>query len=402
MKSPSLWKSAVFRRVGFALTFYSFCSWMLVAALPLLVAQRFGAGTELVDSLALRLAPRILFAPVAAGLIRRFGPRFPVCAGLIVTALCLIALAVVEHAGALQIVVLAIGLADTIVVPGLLALRAATTPVGRNMEANTTFQTIDRLAKILGPPAAGLMLTITSPALAFPALAGGHLVAAIALCRGIVASWQMSLEPELAARSGLLREATATMRENPMLWALVLPALGYMISLGALQPFLFWLNHDQFGLGPAMWTVLLAAQGTGAVIGALVSNRLAKTLVDAQSLLTAYLVASLLEGVTTLALVVAPNHALATAMLIIGGIPEMVAFAAYFTLIQQRLSLARQAVFYALSLPLMDLFMVVGVLAGTLYSDGWMTLRQFWFIAGASAILPVLPFLAWRPLSRGT
>ncbi|OCP19411.1 MULTISPECIES: hypothetical protein [unclassified Ensifer] len=138
------------------------------------------------------------------------------------------------------------------------------------------------------------------------------------------------------------------------------------------------------------------------VIGALVSNRVARKLVDAQSLLTAYLVASLLEGVTTLAVVFAPNHALATAMLIIGGMPEMVAFAAYFTLIQQRLSLERQAVFYALSLPLMDLFMVAGVLAGTLYSDGWMTLRQFWFIAGASAILPVLPFLAWRPLSRST
>ncbi|MGH6807134.1 MAG: hypothetical protein ACREEJ_09860, partial [Ensifer adhaerens] len=97
-----------------------------------------------------------------------------------------------------------------------------------------------------------------------------------------------------------------------------------------------------------------------------------------------------------------PTHALATAMLIVGGIPEMVAFAAYFTLIQHRLSLERQAVFYALSLPLMDLFMVAGVLTGTLHSGGWMTLRQFWFVASAGAILPVLPFLAWRPLSRRT
>lgn len=44
----------------------------LVAALPLLVTERFGIGAELVGSLALRLAPRILFAPVAANLIRRF------------------------------------------------------------------------------------------------------------------------------------------------------------------------------------------------------------------------------------------------------------------------------------------------------------------------------------------
>lgn len=375
---------------------------MLVAALPLLVAQRFGTGAELVGSLALRLAPRILFAPVAAGLIRRFGPRLPVCAGLIVTALCLFALAAIERAGTLQVVVLAIGLADTLVVSGLLALRAAAVPAGRNIEANTTFQTIDRLAKIFGPPAAGLLLTVTSAPAAFLALASGHLVAAIVLGHGVGEPGQTRPRPGPATKSGLLRETAATMRENPLLWALVLPALGYMISLGALQPFLFWLNHDQFGLGAAMWTMLLAAQGTGAVIGALVSTRLAKTLVDAQSLLTAYLVASLLEGVTTLALVFAPTHTLATVMLIIGGIPEMVAFAAYFTLIQQRLSLERQAIFYALSLPLMDLFMVAGVLTGTLHSGGWMTLRQFWFVASAGAILPVLPFLAWRPLSRRT
>ncbi|KQU77263.1 MFS transporter [Ensifer sp. Root31] len=400
MTSPSPWKSADFRRVGFALAFYSFCSWMLVAALPLLVAQRFGTGTGLVGSLALRLAPRILFAPAAASLIRRAGSRLPVGAGLIVTALCLFALAGVEHAGTLQMVVLTIGLADTIVVPGLLASRAAAVPSGRNMEANTTFQTIDRLAKIFGPPTAGLMLTVISPALTFLALAAGHLVAAFALCRGVATPEQMRVKREPAARSGLFREAAATMRENPVLWVLVLPALGYMISLGALQPFLFWLNHDQFGLGAATWTVLLAAQGTGAVIGALVSNRLARTLIDTHSLLMAYLVASLLEGVTTLALVFAPTHALATVVLIIGGIPEMVAFAAYFTLLQQRLNLERQAVFYALSLPLMDLFMVAGVLAGTLHSGGWMTLRQFWFVASAGAILPVLPFLAFRPCRR--
>ncbi|MNU11463.1 hypothetical protein D3C72_2593400 [compost metagenome] len=48
----------------------------------------------------------------------------------------------------------------------------------------------------------------------------------------------------------------------------------------------------------------------------------------------------------------------------------------------------------------MDLFMVAGVLAGMLHSGGWMTLRQFWFVASAGAILPVLPFLALRALSQ--
>ncbi len=396
MTSPSLWKSAAFRRVGFALTLYSFCSWMLVAALPLLVAQRFGTGAELVGSLALRLAPRILFAPVAAALIRSAGPLAPVCAGLVVTALCLVVLSSVAHAGALQVVVLAIGLADTIVVPGLLALRSTVVPVGRNMEANTAFQAIDRLAKIFGPPAAGLIVTAIAPAFAFAALALGHLLAAIVLFTGIAAAGQMRAEPPIAAKAGLFREAMAMMRESPVLSVLVLPALGYMISLGALQPFLFWLNHDQFGLDASMWTTLIAAQGAGAVLGAWIASRLARKLISEGSLLTAYLVASLLEGITTLALVFAPTHTLASIMLVLGGIPEMVAFAAYFTIIQQRLTLERQAIFYALSLPLMDLFMVAGVLTGMLYGSGWMTLRQFWFLASTAAILPVLPFLALK------
>jgi predicted MFS family arabinose efflux permease len=344
----------------------------------------------------MRLAPRILFAPVAAELIRRAGPRTPVCAGLVATALCLAAFVTVAHVAALQMIVLTIGLADTIIVPGLLALRAAVVPAGRNMEANTTFQTIDRLAKIFGPPTAGFLMIVVTPALTFPTLAAGHLLAAITLFTSVATPGQTRPEPQTANRAGLFREAMAMMKENPTLWVLVLPALGYMISLGALQPFLVWLNHDQFGLGISMWTVLLAAQGAGAVLGALVSNRLARTLVDERQLLNAYLVASLLEGITTLALVFVPTHALATVLLIVGGIPEMVAFAAYFTLIQQRLSLERQAVFYALSLPLMDLFMVAGVLTGMLHSAGWMTLRQFWFLTSAAAILPVLPFLALK------
>lgn len=71
----------------------------------------------------------------------------------------------------------------------------------------------------------------------------------------------------------------------------------------------------------------------------------------------------------------------------------MVAFAAYFTLVQRCLCLERQAVFYALSLPLMDLCLTVGVLSGTMHTSGLMTLEQFWLFANACAVLPVLPFL---------
>lgn len=395
MTNSNLWGSAVFRRISLVLIVHSFCSWTLVAALPLVVAARFGAGTELIGSLALRLLPRILFAPIAATLLRRIGPHLPALVALTGIAAAIPGLAFAHELVTLQAIVFLIGLADTVVTPSLLTLRAAAIPGSRNMQANAAFQSIDRFAKIFGPPMAGLMVATTSLQALLFALALGHAVVAILLAFHRD-SGKQSQKATTKPPPPFGTEAIATLRENPLLFALVVPALGYMISLGALQPFLFRLNRDQFHLGPEMWTVLLAAQGAGALLGAWVANRLAKVLVGTHALLLGYLVASLLEAATTFALILAPNHATATVLLIIGGIPEMVAFAAYFTLVQRCLGLERQAVFYALTLPAMDLCLAIGVLSAAMHSSGLMTLGQFWLFASACALLPVLPFLGRR------
>ncbi|WDZ76197.1 MFS transporter [Ensifer adhaerens] len=394
MTTPNLWGAAAFRRISLVLVVHSFGSWMLVAALPLIVAARFGAGAELVGSLALRLLPRILFAPLAAALLRRTGPHIPVRCAIAGIAVAIPGLALAPDAITLQAIVFLIGLADTVITPGLLTLRAASVPPARNMEANTAFQAIDRFAKIFGPPATGLAAAATSISATLFALALGHIVAAALLLRH--AGNRQPCAPSVSNAPNFRQEVITILRDNPLLWALLLPALGYMVSLGALQPFLFWLNRDQFHLGPEMWTVLLGAQGLGALIGALVSSRLARVLTETRALLLAYLAASLLEGISTFALIFAPDHGTATALLIVGGIPEMVAFAAYFTLVQRCLSLERQTVFYALTLPLMDLCLAAGVLSGAICTSGLMSLGQFWLFASACAVLPVLPFLGWR------
>lgn len=394
MTTSNLWGSAAFRRISLVLVVHSFGSWMLVAALPLIVAARFGAGAELIGSLVLRLLPRLLFAPLATALIRSTGPRIPVLCAIAGIAAAIPGLALAPDAMTFQAIVILIGLADTVIAPGLLALRAASVPPGRNMEANTAFQAIDRFAKIFGPPATGIAAAATSISTTLFALTLAHVVAASLLLRH--AGNQPPRAPSVSGTLNFRQEAIAIMRDNPLLWALLLPALGYMVSLGALQPFLFWLNRDQFHLGPEMWTVLLGAQGLGALLGALVSNRLARALNDMGTLLIAYLVASLLEGISTFALIFAPNHGTAMALLIIGGMPEMVAFAAYFTLVQRCLSLERQTVFYALTLPLMDLSLAIGVLSGAMHTSGFMSLGQFWLFASACTVLPVLPFLGWR------
>lgn len=395
MDNSNLWGDAAFRRISLVLTVDSFCSWMLVAALPLVVASRFGAGAELVGSLALRLLPSLLLAPIVASFLRRSGPQLPVLCCLSVTAIAIPGLAFAPDAMTLHMIVLIIGAADAVITPGLLMLRAAVVPAGRNMEANTAFQAIDRFAKIFGPPAAGLTAASTSIVTTLLALALAQIGAALLL---VLQPRDKPVQENAAPShaSGFGRETLAMFRENPLLWALLLPAFGYMVSLGALQPFLFWLNRDQFHLGPEMWTLFLAAQGAGALIGAVVSHRLAGALTSTQALLRAYLLSSLLEGLSTFALIFAPNSLVASGLLIVGGIPEMIAFATYFTLVQRCLSLERQAVFYAVSLPLMDACLIAGIVSGAFYTSDLVTLGQFWLFASACAVLPVLPFLAWR------
>ena len=62
-----------FRAFWFALLCNNLASWCVIAAIPILVADRFGAGMVLVLSLGLRILPKVILAPVAAGLLRRLG-----------------------------------------------------------------------------------------------------------------------------------------------------------------------------------------------------------------------------------------------------------------------------------------------------------------------------------------
>lgn len=163
------------------------------------------------------------------------------------------------------------------------------------MEANTVFQAIDRGAKIFGPPIAGGLIPAAGMHGTFFIIATGLLVALLLLAFSL---GRISGEGKV-----LRQEETNTfgadllaMLNDRVLWALVIPALGYMIAVGALTPFLFWLNQDQFRLAPEQWTLLLAAQGVGALLGAVLASFLGKRLHSLQALLLAYFLASLLEA----------------------------------------------------------------------------------------------------------
>ena len=81
-------------------------------------------------------------------------------------------------------------------------------------------------------------------------------------------------------------------------------------------------------------------------------------------------------------------------LLILGGIPEMLAYATYFTLVQERLPFERQVVFYSMQQPLLDVAFVLGVAAAELHAAGAIALTAYWAMLSLFSTLPVLPLLA--------
>ena len=55
----------------------------------------------------------------------------------------------------------------------------------------------------------------------------------------------------------VLRDFIAMLRNDPVLVALLLCAVPYMVTFGGMRPFLFWANSEWFGASDTAWTVLL-------------------------------------------------------------------------------------------------------------------------------------------------
>ena len=160
------WKTLLatprFRSLWLALVSNNFGSWCVMAALPILVAERFGAGSELVLSLGVRILPKILLAPIAGGFLRRYGAiRVAGCA-LVAEGVLTAALPWCLDFALLQVCIGAIGTLDVFVNPSLLSLRGPSTPPGLSMAANTLCSVADRSAKIVGPIIGGIATKSTS------------------------------------------------------------------------------------------------------------------------------------------------------------------------------------------------------------------------------------------------
>jgi MFS family permease len=393
------WKALLatprFRSLWLALVCNNLGSWCVMAALPILVAERFGAGSELVLSLGLRILPKILLAPISGGFLRRYGAiRVAGCA-LVAEGVLTAALPWCYNFALLQVVIAAIGTLDVFVNPSLLSLRGPSTPPGLSMAANTLCSVADRSAKIVGPIVGGI------------AVLGGFVPAFLAfglaiLCAAIPVS-RLKIAPETPAENQRFiaspMEFVAMLRGDRILTGLLIAAVTYMVMLGGLRPFLFWANRDWYGASDTAWTGLLAAQGVGALIGAFAAGLLGRRLQRWMSAYGLTLVTGILEGVLHLALLLTVNGTQAMIVLAAASIPEILSTATWFTAMQERLTPTQQGIFFTFAMPVWDCAFALGVMSAGLHANGSLSLTAFWTLVSLSATLPLVPLLAmhgWR------
>ncbi len=363
-------------------------SWCVIATLPILVGERFGTGMVLVLSLGLRIIPKVVLAPLAGGLLRRFGAARTASTAMLAMAALTALLPWCGNLVLLQGVIAAIGTLDLFIMPGLLSLRGSVTPPGLEMAGNTMCSVADRVGKVAGPALGGLAVTAGFA----PGFGGFGLL--IALSAIPVARLTTPADvPVVRAPTGSLTGFLRMIRSDRQVAGLLVAAMTYMVMLGGLRPFLFWANRDWFGASDTAWTGLLAAQGVGALIGALASALFVSRLLRGMSAYALTMLTGIMEGTIHLLLLFAQTTTQAIVILALAGIPEIISTAAWFTALQGRLAPGQQAMFFTFVAPLWDLFFAVGIASAALHAEGVLPLSTYWALVSLSATLPLIPLL---------
>lgn len=393
------WKTLLatprFRSLWLALVCNNLGSWCVMAALPILVAERFGAGSELVLSLGLRILPKILLAPISGGFLRRYGATRVAACALAAEGVLTALLPWCDAFAVLQVVIASIGTLDVFVNPSLLSLRGPSTPPGLSMAANTLCSVADRSAKIVGPIIGGIAV-LGGFVPAFLAFGLTIMLAAIPVAR-LPVPHEAPVGRQAFIASPM--EFVAMLRGDRIMTGLLIAAVTYMVMIGGLRPFLFWANREWYGASDAAWTGLLSAQGVGALIGAVVAGLFGRRFERWLSAYALTLVTGILEGVLHLALLFAVDGTQAMLVLAAASIPEILSTATWFTAMQERLTPQQQGVFFTFAMPVWDCAFALGVMSAGLHASGSLSLTAFWALVSLSATLPLVPLLlvhGWR------
>ena len=235
-----------------------------------------------------------------------------------------------------------------------------------------------------------------------------YIIALLLLCTAlIIATVQETSTTTPKLVSPTIRPSYAALMRlfssTPLLWAIFLPALGYAILLGGMNPFLLWSATKTFHRPEDQWILLLTAHGIGAIIGSLIVPRIIAWLRSHVNLLRIYLWARLCKLLWLIGLVGITRFAYALAILAIAGVFEVIGSVCFFTMVQTTLTNRQEAIFHSLSIPIFNLFVVLGTSCSWSYTAHWLGLKGFWLLIIFLAGLPVISclFVAYQPQKIG-
>lgn len=365
MSNKKIFKNRLFTRYIYAYFITQVNIWIIPTLTPIFLNQHVGIGQEFAFSLGLQWLPSILLGPITAMAIKRWGPHKIYIFAIFFYSMILLILPLTSSLIHIQLLIFGLGIGQAIASPSSLTLRAYVIPEGMEVAGNSIIIGIQRLSKIIGPLVAGLLIILFSLETAFLISA---LFCYVAIFFLLSIPWNKKKtsadHTEKNAKNKLLslfQSIYKLLVHDKLLLGLFVTAIGYTITLGSLRIYLFTLA-DFLGETEKSYSILLASQGFGALIGAFFSQRVISILQKRLTLAKIYALVSVTEGLTLLLMNV--NHSLGfvTCILIFAAFFETLAFVIYFTLIQTRISKKNQGIFNSITMPIIDSSYLLGVI----------------------------------------
>jgi MFS family permease len=343
-----------------------------------------------------RMLPAALVAPFAASLGDRFRrERFLVAISLLGSA-ALGGSAAAFFMGRSEAVIFAlagvVGVASTLFRPALQAILPSLAHTPEELiAANSASSTLESLGTLVGPLAAGVLVTVGDPGIVF-AVGAGVLLVATALLVRVSVEGRIQTTAESVPRRELLMAGfhIVAKQPKPRLIVGLITAQGFV--RGCLNVLIVVGTFRLLGAGEGAVGYLTAALGVGGLIGAFTAMRL-----EGRRLAVPLGIALIFWGVPIALTAVWPNFAAAVVLLAVIGAANSIEDVAGFTLLQR--IVPDDVLTRVLGLTWGLVMGAVGV--GSIAATALVALvgpRASFVLVGA--ILPVLTIAVWRFLVR--
>jgi Na+/melibiose symporter-like transporter len=304
-----LWQHGDFLRLWSAQAISAFGSRITRTALPIIAVRTLGQPEAIIGVLAaMQLAPGVLLAMMAGGLVDRGRKRRILVASDLIRAALVASLTFAWAFGALsmlQVVLVGAGVGAATALFQITDVAYLPSLIGRRqlVEGNAKLETTEAVAEITGPASAGVLIAALGAPLAVAIDAASYLWSAFMLGRiravddahtrrdELPASEPPASElpaSELPVRTGEdFRIGLRAVFGHPLVRPIVLTLMVWSIAGGFFNALYTLFCLRELGLSEATFGIIIAMGGVGALAGAILARGLARVLGVGRTLLVA-------------------------------------------------------------------------------------------------------------------